>query len=91
MLYAYLVSERRATAAGKLLHMHRNNVLYHISRIEDLLGIDLNDYWTRMKLSLAYHFFELQEANRRVMIPSGETEPRNASASESSSPDVSLS
>ncbi len=91
VLYAYLVSERRATAAGKLLHMHRNNVLYHISRIEDLLGIDLNDYWTRMKLSLAYHFFELQEANRRVMIPSGETEPHNASASQSSSPDVSLS
>lgn len=70
VLYAYLVSERRATAAGKLLHMHRNNVLYHISRIEELLGIDLNDYWTRLKLTLAYHFLELQEANRRVMAPS---------------------
>lgn len=74
VLYAYLISERRATAAGKLLHMHRNNVLYHIARIEDLLNIDLNDYWTRLKLILAYHLFELQEANRCVMASSGKTE-----------------
>jgi hypothetical protein len=28
ILYCYLLSERRATAAGNLLHMLRNNVLY---------------------------------------------------------------
>lgn len=80
VLYAYLVSERRATAAGKLLHMHRNNVLYHISRIEELLDIDLNDYWTRLKLDLAYHLFELQEANRRVMAPSDKQKIQEALA-----------
>lgn len=69
VLYAHLASERRATASGKLLHMHRNNVLYHISRIEEITGIDLNDYWARLKLILAFHFFELIESNRLYVFP----------------------
>jgi len=64
ILYAHLACERRATASGRLLHMHRNNVLYHISRIEEITGIDLNNYWARLKLTLAFHFFELIESNR---------------------------
>ena len=69
VLYAYLVSERRATTAGRLLSMHRNNVLYHLSRIEEITGIDLNDYWTRLKLMLAFHFFEIHESNRLFSDP----------------------
>jgi hypothetical protein len=69
ILYAHIVSERRATASGKLLHMHRNNVLYHISRIEEITGVDLDDYWNRLKLMLAFHFFELQESNKRFFLP----------------------
>ncbi len=69
VLYAYLVSERRATTAGKLLGMHRNSVLYHVSRIEEITGVDLNDYWARLKLSLAFHFFELKESNRLFYNP----------------------
>ncbi|MCL2200810.1 MAG: helix-turn-helix domain-containing protein [Oscillospiraceae bacterium] len=74
ILYAHLVSERRATSSGKLLHMHRNNVLYHISRIEEITGLDLNDYWTRLKLMLAFHFLELQESNRRFFLPIEDSE-----------------
>ena len=73
VLYAYLVSERRPTAAGKLLGMHRNSVLYHVSRIEEITEIDLNDYWTRLKLSLTFHFFELKESNRLFFNPGGES------------------
>jgi DNA-binding PucR family transcriptional regulator len=73
VLYAYLVSERRTTEAGKLLGMHRNSVLYHVSRIEELTGIDFNDYWARLKLSLAFHFFELKESNRLFFNPSEES------------------
>ena len=69
VLYAHLATERRATATGKLLHMHRNNVLYHISRIEEITGIDLDDYWARLKLTLAFHFFELIESNRLYVYP----------------------
>jgi DNA-binding PucR family transcriptional regulator len=77
VLYAYLVSERRASAAGKLLGMHRNSVLYHVSHIEEITGIDFNDYWTRLKLSLTFHFFELKESNRLFFNPGGESAGRS--------------
>ena len=80
VLYAHLVSERRATASGRLLHMHRNNVLYHISRIEEITGVDLDDYWTRLKLMLAFHFFELQESNRIFSLPPGNAPNMSSSA-----------
>ncbi|NLT13455.1 MAG: hypothetical protein GXY05_03835 [Clostridiales bacterium] len=73
VLYAYLVTERRPTAAGKLLGMHRNSVLYHVSHIEEITEIDLNDYWARLKLSLAFHFFELKESNRLFYTPGGDS------------------
>ena len=73
ILYAHLVSERRATSTGRLLHMHRNNVLYHISRIEEITGINLDDYWVRIKLMLAFHFFELQESNKIFVNPGNNT------------------
>jgi hypothetical protein len=77
VLYAYLVTERRPTAAGKLLGMHRNSVLYHVSHIEEITEIDLNDYWARLKLSLAYHFFELKESNRLFFNPGGDSTGKN--------------
>ncbi len=50
ILYRYLLCERRATEAGESLHMHRNTVMYHIQRITDLLGLNLDDYLTRQSL-----------------------------------------
>ena len=79
VLYAYLVTERRATAAGRLLSMHRNNVLYHVSRIEEITGVDLDDYWVRLKLTLAFHFFELRESNKLFYSPGGELPDRRVS------------
>ena len=67
MLYVYLASERRATRTGELLHMHRNNVLYRIPRIAEKLGVDLDDYWVRLNLLLAFHLLELEEAHREQL------------------------
>ena len=72
VLYVYLLCERRATSAGRLLHMHRNNVLYHVSRIEEILGVSLDDYWVRLKLQLAFHFLELQESNCVFTLPASD-------------------
>ena len=69
ILYAFLVNERRATTAGRILHMHRNNVLYHVSRAEEIIGASLEDYWVRLKLMLAYHFLELKISNRTFIFP----------------------
>jgi DNA-binding PucR family transcriptional regulator len=43
-----------------MLHMHRNTVLYHISRIEDVLGVSLEDPEVRLKLSLCFKVLELE-------------------------------
>ncbi|MCR5388116.1 MAG: helix-turn-helix domain-containing protein [Lachnospiraceae bacterium] len=53
ILYTYLSCERNATLAGRHLHMHRNNILYHIAKIEDMLGVDLEDAHVRFQLLAA--------------------------------------
>ena len=42
-----------------MLYMHRNNVVYRIGRIEEMLGIDLNDHNTRLKLLVSYAMLKL--------------------------------
>ena len=61
VLYWYLFYERRTTEAGKLLHMHRNTVMYHVQHICDMLRIDLEDYHTRQGLLMSYHFLTLRK------------------------------
>ena len=58
ILYSYLINERRATETANNLHMHRNTVIYHISRIEKVLGIDLNDRLTRLNLIVSFLMLE---------------------------------
>jgi hypothetical protein len=54
LLRIYLENERKATIVSTLLHMHRNTVLYHIGKIESILGVSLDDPEVRLKLQLAY-------------------------------------
>lgn len=63
VLYVYLQCERRATAAGDMLRMHRNNVLYRISKIEEMIGIDLESAENRLRIMLAFRYWEIQRAN----------------------------
>jgi sugar diacid utilization regulator len=58
-LSVYLQSERNATTASALLHMHRNTVLYHIKKIEDALDVSLDDAETRLKLLIGLKAFEM--------------------------------
>ena len=53
-LYAYLVHERRTSIVADQLHMHRNNVNYRISRIEEQFEINTDDPALRQDLLLAY-------------------------------------
>ena len=60
VLYTYLKHERRAADAAAVLHMHRNNVSYRIARIEEMLGLSLDDLQTRSNLLMSlllYKYF----------------------------------
>lgn len=54
LLYTYLANERRATETAVELHMHRNNILYRIKRIEEALDVSLDDRLTRLNLTMSF-------------------------------------
>ena len=66
-LLAWLVLERRATAVGELLHMHRNNVLYSITRISGILNMELDNPMTRYQLLSSFILLGLEEADRHEL------------------------
>lgn len=60
ILHIYLQCDRRATETCNRLHMHRNTVLYHISKIEEKLGVTLDDSEVRLKLVLGLRIYALE-------------------------------
>ena len=59
ILYIFLCLERSFTKAAAMLHMHRNNVIYHAKRIEEIFGIDLDDHNQRLRLLMLYKLNDL--------------------------------
>src|SRR5947209_3459483 len=59
-LAAYLATNGSPTEAADLLHLHRNTVLYRLSRIEDLLAVDLRNAEVRLGLHLALQLGKIQ-------------------------------
>ena len=59
LLYVYLINDRKATETAEVTHMHRNNVIYRIGRICEMVDIDLDDPQTRFRLLLAYELFTI--------------------------------
>ena len=61
LLYYYLINERKASETAKLMHMHRNNVIYRISKIEEIIKLDLEDPDVRFRLLLCFEIFRPKE------------------------------
>lgn len=59
LLQIFLGHERSATETGLALNMHRNNVLYHISRIEEMLGVDFDTPSARLLMLMSFILLEL--------------------------------
>lgn len=53
LLDVYFNNSCKATDTGIALNMHRNSVLYHISKVEKMLGVSLEDPKVSLKLRLA--------------------------------------
>ena len=66
ILYAWLLTERRATEAAELLCINRGTVLYHIRRIGELINLSLDEPSTRFGLFLAFRILELRAAGETV-------------------------
>lgn len=86
ILKTYLEYDRRASEACKHLHMHRNTVVYHIGKLEEMLGISLDDPDTRLKLNLLFKMLEIKNFESILFDTHINIRPLSApSSSESSS------
>ena len=61
-LAAYLDANGSPTEAAARLNLHRNTVLYRLSRIGDVLGVDLRDPDARLALHLALRIEDVLES-----------------------------
>ncbi len=64
ILLCYLMNGKRATDTGAALFTHRNNIVYGIRKISDLLSVDFNDTYTCEKLYSAFRFLAVASANK---------------------------
>ena len=62
ILFVLLSLERSFTKAAEVLHMHRNNVIYHAKRISEQFHLDLEDPNVRLRLLMLYRAAEMTEA-----------------------------
>lgn len=59
ILFAFLTCNCRLTDTASVLFMHRNNIVYHIRRIEEMMQMDFNDYETRLRLMQSFEVLML--------------------------------
>ncbi|WP_139651947.1 PucR family transcriptional regulator [Raoultibacter phocaeensis] len=61
MIWVYLNNGRNATDTAKLVHVHRNTVLYHVSRLEKRFDISFDSPVLRSRMMLDYHRLMLED------------------------------
>lgn len=59
-LLTYLQCNRNISDTAARLHIHRNTLIYHLKRIEDLLDISLSDTETLLHFELSFKMLEYE-------------------------------
>jgi len=57
-LYEYLIHFKNISNTAKALHLHRNTLIYHLQRIEEIMEVSLSDYHTVQLLELSFRLLE---------------------------------
>lgn len=72
LLRELLEHERNVTDVSKNMHLHRNSVLYRIDKIQQLLGMSLDDPDVRLHLLLSFKAMDLLTKSRdSLQVPAG--------------------
>lgn len=74
LLRNYLLTERSISATAKMMHMHRNSVIYRLGKIQEILGIDLGDPDVRLRLLISFKVLEMLAGHVEPLPPAGEPE-----------------
>lgn len=75
LLLCYLCCERNLTATAKLVNMHRNSITYRIEKIQNMLGLDLDDPEVRLRLMISFKALEILG-----VIPAADTDAAGKSS-----------
>ncbi|SES27317.1 PucR family transcriptional regulator [Salipaludibacillus aurantiacus] len=65
-LRAYIKNDLDLKKTSEAMHMHRNSVRYRLTKIEELLDIDLNDLSVIIKFSMAFQIESLAKMRDRL-------------------------
>src|SRR5699024_2093780 len=60
-LAVYLNNNGNVTQTAKELYLHRSTLVYRLNKIQELLGIDIDDANERFNLQLAYKMSDLYD------------------------------
>ena len=71
LLRYYLLSERSLSVTSRLLHLHRNSIIYRLGKIEDILGVDLDDPEVRLRLLISFKMMEYLKGQRLPAMEDG--------------------
>ncbi len=67
-LYTYLKHSRNITNTAKALHLHRNSMIYHLKRIEEILNFSLSDNEMLLHIELSFRLMEYDKKfNKKVV------------------------
>lgn len=76
LLRNYLLTERSLSATAKLLHMHRNSVIYRLGKIRETLGVDLDDPDVRLRLLISFKVLEMLDGHIQPPLELGSDEDK---------------
>lgn len=68
-LKVYIKSCGNWSSTKDILHIHGNTLTYRLSRVKDILGLDLDDYEKRLKLQLAFEIISLYPELEKKICP----------------------
>ncbi|SHI18154.1 PucR C-terminal helix-turn-helix domain-containing protein [Sporobacter termitidis DSM 10068] len=66
-LYAYLRSFKNITNAAGALHLHRNTMVYHLKRIEEIMDLSLDNYDAVQQIELTFRLLEYDKKIERYL------------------------
>ena len=73
LLRYFLLTERNITETAKLMHMHRNSVIYRLKRIQREFMLDLDDPEVRLRLAVSFRIQELLNGKLEPRPDAGQT------------------
>ena len=73
-LYMYLKNSRNITNTAKALHLHRNSMIYHLKRIEEILNFSLSDNEMLLHIELSFRLMEYDKKFNKKLIDCAQPE-----------------